>query len=145
MQTPGSPLVAAFFAVVGVTMLVLTVIHVQDEVRLAREGEEAPGVVVKRWSERKDRYADVDFTTSAGKRVRVSLNESNWDGMPKVDEKVRVRYARSDPKGSAIGTERGMLTAYGIPVFTVLFAGFCMLFVYPWLVRGWAAWKRHRS
>jgi hypothetical protein len=84
---------AAFAAVFTVVAL----FHTYESVLLVRQGVETGGTVVEIRHVHKISYADVVFTTSEGRRARAAISKDRWTQMPEVGDRVRVRYARSDP------------------------------------------------
>lgn len=108
---------------VGVAVLyaLLASPFIVNEVQRAREGVEAPAVVVKRRSGKYD-YVDVVFTTSTGRRVRASVGNSDWREVPKVGARVRVRYVPSRPESTAIDAERPRGAGIFVPALLLFFS-----------------------
>jgi hypothetical protein len=129
---------ATVSAVVGVVFAIMASLLIFNEIQRAREGVEASGVVVKRWSGNKSTdYADVVFTTSTGQRVQASISQENWLEMPKVGTRVQVRYVPSRPEYIAVDAQRPMIDGFVAPVLSLVFASLFVTFAF-------VTWRRTR-
>ncbi|MFD0684321.1 DUF3592 domain-containing protein [Actinomadura fibrosa] len=87
-----------------------------DAVERERKSIEADGTVVKRWLERKTSYADVVFTTAAGARIQTSISQGDWASMPKVGDKVRLRYLPAKPADGVADARQNRFDRHRMPI-----------------------------
>ncbi len=101
IAVPGG--MATFIAGAGVFCAVTSSL----EIHAAWGGDEASAAVVRTWTDAKGTgYANVDFRTSSGQRVRTSIEEGAWVERPKAGERVRVWYKGARPADSAVDARR---------------------------------------
>lgn len=96
---------SAFFLVVGIGVLVVTVSNVTETCRLIDTGERATGAVIALYAGATS-HPEIEFRDSAGQVVRFP---GNGFVSHRVGDQVEVIFKPKDPVGTAVLNEPGAL------------------------------------